>query len=406
MNSGALLVFAAAASLLACAAEPDLRSSTRDVLPNGATLVRYADLPAIDFVGPAVVEARVELEFGSFDGEDPNLLFGYVAGIQAASDGTIYVLDQQAGEVRVFDSSGSYLRTIVRRGDGPGEIGDANGILLSGDTLLWIHDVRKWAVIGVDPAGAELRRFAKPVMSAPPAWDGVFDKQGRYWRETTHGDGGPGYPPPPGLSSWSERRYYKSYELATGAVDSIYMGEVVFRVFAFLSNPGGWGFMPFRFETAELIEVHPSGGFWRAFNTSYRAVRTNEGGDTLVVVEACGLPAEPVTAEDRASYVDGIVERRPDWRRPAEDAAALMPDFKPVIESLFVDDEGRLWVQRVAPEDEPRFYDRFSAEGDYLGSVRLAFEADGPIWVQHGNIYARTVDEFGVQYVARAPISG
>jgi len=81
-----------------------------------------------------------------------------------------------------------------------------------------------------------------------------------------------------------------------------------------------------------------------------------------------------------------------------------MPDVKPALEGLLVDDEGRLWVERVTAKDAPSFYDRYSEDGEYLGSVRLAFEPAGPIWVQHGDIYAWVVDEFEVQYVVRASI--
>ncbi len=116
-------------------------------------------------------------------------------------------------------------------------------------------------------------------------WDGVFDNRDRYWRTTTHGEDDPGYPPPPGLSSWSERRYYKSYELSSGATDSVYFGKASFQVYAY-TTPAGWGFLPIPFQAVELIDVNPSGGFWRAHPASYRIVRTGEGGDTLVVIEA------------------------------------------------------------------------------------------------------------------------
>ena len=112
-----------------------------------------------------------------------------------------------------------------------------------------------------------------------------------------------------------------------------------------------------------------------------------------------------VTDEDRSAYIEGIVENRPELRREAEEVAALMPDSKPILQSLFVDDQGRLWVERVTPEDAPDFYDLYSEDGDYMGSVRLAFEAAGPIWVQHGNIYTWVVDEFEVPYIVRASIS-
>ena len=399
-----LLILTLTTSLYSCETESPVGGPTRQTLPGGAVLVRYSHLPTIDSVGPEVAEAHIDLQFGSVDGTDPNLTFGAIQ-VRAASDGTIYVLDQQAAEVRVFDSGGQYLRTIVRRGEGPGEIGGANGIFLSGDTLLWINDTRQWTIIGVDTDGDEVRRFTKPVMSVASTWTGVFDDQGRYWREVSHSDNQPGFPPPVGLTSWTRRHYYKSYDLSTEAIDSVHLGEVVFRIYAY-STPAVpyFGLLPLRFQPFEMIAVNPAGGFWRAHSTSYRIARTSEDGDTLTVIEV-GLPRQPLTDADRTAYVDSIVEDHPELRREAEEVAALMPDTKPVLADLFVDDEHRLWVQRVTPVGAPAFYDLFSVDGDYLGSVRLAFAAAGPLVVRNGRIYTWVEDELEVPYVVRAPFS-
>ena len=399
-----LLTLTLTTSLFSCETDSPVGGPTRQTLPNGAVLVRYPDLPAINSVGPEVAEAHVDLQFGSVDGTDPNLTFGAIR-VQAANDGTIYVLDQQAAEVRVFDSEGRYLRTIVRQGEGPGEIGGANGIFLSGDTLLWINDTRQWTIIGVDPDGNEVRRFTKPVMAVASTWAGVFDDRGRYWREVTHSDNAPGFPPPMGLTSWTGRYYYKSYDLSNGAIDSVQVGEAQFRIYAYSTPDAPFGFLPLRFAPYEMIVVNPAGGFWRAHSRSYRIARTGEGGDTLVVIEA-GLPEQPVTDADRSAYVDSIVADRPELRREAEEVAALMPDVKPMLASIFVDDEHRLWVQRVTPEDAPAFYDVFSGDGDYLGSVRLGFAAAGPLVVRNGTIYTWIEDDLGVPYVVRSPLSG
>ena len=149
--------------------------------------------------------------------------------------------------------------------------------------------------------------------------------------------------------------------------------------------------------------MNPAGGFWHAHGASYRITRTGEDGDTLLVIEA-GLPVQRVTAADRSSYVERMVERQPELRRHAEAVAALMPDVKPILTGLFVDDEGRLWVERATPAEVPAFYDRFSEDGDYLGSVRLAFEPGRRIWVQHGAIHTWVVDEMDIPYVVRAPL--
>ena len=400
------LAFALAAAVSACGTETPAAGPVRATLPNGAVLVRYASLPAIDSVGPEVTEAHVDLRIGTLAGDDPNHIFGDIRGVQGASDGTIYVLDYQAVEVRVFSPDGEHLRTIVRQGEGPGEISEANGILLSGDTLLWINDHGQWAIIGVDPEGDELHRFDKPIRSYGYIWDGAFDNEGRYWRETDHSDEDDEYrEPEPGLLTGSFRRYQKSYDLSTEAVDSVYLGEGSYR--SYMEARGdGRQFYGIPFDPSEVTVVSPSGDLWHANTASYRLTRTDEGGDTLVVIEAA-LPVLPVTSEDRSSYVRQWVDLDPEARRGAEAAAALMPDVKPVLESMFLDDEGRLWVERATPNDVPPFYDLFSRDGDYLGSVRLAFEPRpySRVTVQHGNLYTWVVDELDTPFVVRAPVS-
>ena len=95
---------------------------------------------------------------GTGDG-DLATVFGDVRGIEAGRYGTIYVLDYQASEVRAFDREGRFLHTVASKGEGPGELTEANGMILIGDTLLWIQDHAKWMMIGVDREGKEVARL-------------------------------------------------------------------------------------------------------------------------------------------------------------------------------------------------------------------------------------------------------
>ena len=201
-----------------------------------------------------------------------------------------------------------FLRTIVRQGEGPGEVREANGIVLSGDSLLWVNDHGQWAVVGVDPQEEVVDEETGP-------YEGSF------------------------------RVYYKSYDLSTEEVDSVSMGESTYRGYASVTERGS-SYYQIPFAVSNVAVVDPSGGFWSANTGSYRLARLGEGGDTL------------------------------------------MPDFKPVLEDMFMDDEGRLWVKRAVPADAPPFFDLFSDDGDYLGSIRFTFTPAPyhPLWVQHGNI--------------------
>ena len=400
-----LIVLIAAVALASCETDAPAGGATRETLPGGATLVRYPDLPAIDSVGPEVTDVQVDLRIGSREGEDLNFIFGNIRGIQAASDGTIYVLDYQAVEVRAFGPDGEYLRTVARRGEGPGEITEANGIILSGDTLLWMNDHSQWKIIGVDPDGNEVRRFTKPILSYGYIWDGAFDLRGRYWRGDSHSDDSDDEDEETGVYEGSGRSYYKSYDLDTEEVDSVYLGEFTSRGYAVVTETGG-SYRGIPFDPSGGSVVNPPGGFWLANTGSYRVARLGEAGDTLLVIES-SLPGAPVTSEDRSAYIEQVVERDPEDRRAAEAVAELMPDFKPVLEGLLVDDEGRLWVERVTPDDTPPFYDLFSQDGDYLGSVRFGFMPArySERWIMHGAIYTWVEDDVGVEYVVRAPLS-
>lgn len=52
----------AATALASCETESSTGGPARETLPNGAILVRYPGLPAVNSVAPEVAEARVEFD--------------------------------------------------------------------------------------------------------------------------------------------------------------------------------------------------------------------------------------------------------------------------------------------------------------------------------------------------------
>ena len=144
---------------------------------------------------------------------------------------------------------------------------------------------------------------------------------------------------------------------------------------------------------------------WRTSSGSYQIARLDERGDTVLVIDS-DTPAPPVTAGDRSEFVESVVERSPDQRRVAEEIVDLMPDTKPVISSLTVDDEGRLWVGRTGPEDAYPQFDLFERDGEYQGSVELAFRSAPyiPIRIRLRRVYAVVRDSLDVPFVVRAGV--
>ncbi|MEX2483986.1 MAG: 6-bladed beta-propeller, partial [Brumimicrobium sp.] len=66
-------------------------------------------------------EASIELIREVIFSDRDEVILGRTAGIVVDNDGRVYVGDQHANTVHVFDSDGSYFRRIGRQGEGPGE---------------------------------------------------------------------------------------------------------------------------------------------------------------------------------------------------------------------------------------------------------------------------------------------
>ncbi len=66
-------------------------------------------------------ESTIELVREVIFSDTDEVILGRTAGIVVDGFGRVYVGDQHANTVHVFDSDGSYLRQIGRQGEGPGE---------------------------------------------------------------------------------------------------------------------------------------------------------------------------------------------------------------------------------------------------------------------------------------------
>ncbi|HWV57999.1 MAG TPA: hypothetical protein VNZ57_11165 [Longimicrobiales bacterium] len=80
-----------------------------------------------------------DLSIGVLDGPG-EYIFGQVSDVALCPEGSIYVLDGQAGTVRKYDPDGRHVRDIGRLGRGPGEFGRPLFIAVHPDGLLFVAD--------------------------------------------------------------------------------------------------------------------------------------------------------------------------------------------------------------------------------------------------------------------------
>lgn len=116
-----LALFAAA---IGCDRSQEVRHPILDDTGALITDVDSATLDALDALARRIAERERVTTIGTLDGPIATA-FGNPTDIVSLPSGEVLILDAMAGEVRVFDANGTYVRTIVRKGGGPTELPDA-----------------------------------------------------------------------------------------------------------------------------------------------------------------------------------------------------------------------------------------------------------------------------------------
>ena len=102
--------------------------------------------------------AERPLRLGSREGGPEE--FGRIHSLLADADGNVYVADAIAQEIRVFAPDGRRLRTIGRKGSGPGEFAGLNGLAWLDGGRLAAMDANNWEVF--DSEGRLVGAFPAP----------------------------------------------------------------------------------------------------------------------------------------------------------------------------------------------------------------------------------------------------
>jgi hypothetical protein len=94
----------------------------------------------------------------------PDEILTTVGGIAVGAGGTVYVIQPREGLVKVFNARGRFVRTIGRRGAGPGEFQLPRGSGWKGDSL-WVADLAQRRISFFSPDGRFLRMQQVPLPS-------------------------------------------------------------------------------------------------------------------------------------------------------------------------------------------------------------------------------------------------
>ncbi len=132
---------------------------------NGVKFIKNPEEPRY---GETELELEMDLSIGGGNaGENYN--FSYVRDIDVDGEGNIYVVDSGQYRIQKYDKNGNYLKTIGRRGQGPGEFQTPFGMSFDAEGRIYVREYEKIQIL--DKNGEYIRgikvdyRISSDIMS-------------------------------------------------------------------------------------------------------------------------------------------------------------------------------------------------------------------------------------------------
>lgn len=324
----------------------------------------------------------VRLRIGKARGQGP-AVFGDITAVGIGPHGRLYALDGQVQEIRVFSRDGRFVRTIGRRGAGPGELQGALGFSWEPAGRLWVVDAGNGRYSVFDSTGAFLESHSRPLGVVHP-WLGGFDSAGDL------------YDVSPGLTArkWLSFTYYRiapPYDSLERLPPLVYPHPVQPAPMA------AFDLMP-----RLTFAFGPPGRFWFAATDAYRIYERTPAGDTTRIVEL-SRPPSPISGAEKDSV---MAQAREEHVPPGIFKRSDIPDTRPYVERIVAGRHGRIWVVTSVSSAGTSF-DVFDRTGRYLGSLEspVPIRALPPPVADGDTLAGVTTDSLGVQYLVLAVVS-
>ncbi|MCY3599855.1 MAG: 6-bladed beta-propeller [Gemmatimonadetes bacterium] len=159
--------------MLAAACDQENASFSATMVADSAGIAIVTSDP-LHSIRRCTVSGEPSFAVGEVSGDD-RYEFYAIRGLVRLSDGSVAVADETTSSVRIFSATGEYVRSMGRRGEGPGEFRDPHLMwTLPGDTI-WVGNLRPW-YFNVFTAAGEFVRIVQisPAYANPSRGGGVL----------------------------------------------------------------------------------------------------------------------------------------------------------------------------------------------------------------------------------------
>jgi len=334
------------------------------VTENGIKVVKN---PKDPFYGEIKLDLQEDLSIGGNEKED-NYYFPKGVFIAVDDQGNIFAADMGNFRIQEYDKAGKYLRSIGRKGQGPGEFQYPSMICFDNEGNLWVSDL-------------------------PTRGLKVFSPDGSYKKSVL-------------LRIFIQPSFYISKESFIFGMDLNYMAPAGPRIAIVKLNQDGSSAETLAQFQGELKPNQPAyalhvytnsivlcglspTAFCYGFSADYKIFIADGQGKTSLVIEKEENP-QPITGKEKefilkkgGGMMGGIARAKIE---KIEDAA-VFPPHRPYFGKILADDAGRIYVTKrssVLDQSKVQEFDLFSKDAIFLYKAKLPFI---PEIIKSGSMY-------------------
>lgn len=322
---------------------------------------------------------------GTAEGESWEM-FGGTVRVAFDARENLYVVDPGEARVIVFDRDGGYVRTIGRRGQGPGELMSPVSVVVLDDGRALVNDMGRRGLQVFAADGTYLESLAYDFADGLPGMDirsvpaGIVAELRRLPFRTSAPEHHASAGRPVAVRPLTSDGKWQTLLEAPAAGES--------SVVRTGGGPSGAATMAVSIGASRAFsprftwDVLPGGGLVAGWEAEYRLRLADPAGRVTAILERPAVAPREVTEADRQAYRKRLEEGGVTINGAGSAAAAMaaqireqrlanleFADVMPAISRVLTDPWGRIWVQRSGADTEPGPIDLLTATGDYIGTL-------------------------------------
>ena len=341
---------------------------------NGVEIISNPKNPKAPKDVPSKLVLKEDFTVG--DSENLDEMISEVSFLTVDDHDNLFAVDIKEMNVKVYDSSGEYVRTIGRKGQGPGELNIPTGILITPDNQLLILDIinRRMSYFTLEGeftknvSIADKTSLANLVMDDKgnmAAMELVLEGKQMFW-------------------------YIRKYDKDLKPLFDINKVEFIIPVAGKKMNP---------FDFTQLNVFDSKSNLYFGDGKDYVIKIFAPEGKHFRTIEKKYDPTK-ITKED----IQQMLESIPNVTGVNIKDMLEFPKYYPAYESVTLDEDGRLFVRsyKKGKEKDVFFLDIFSTDGKYFST--LATKANPRFW-KNGKMYSVEENDDDIKIIKRYSVS-